>query len=304
MSGNETSIEITSDYVDQRLDFVLANALSLSRSQARALLKARQVVLNDHVQRLSDKGRCLAQNDRVVIYGFTDPKRLVPLANPSIPLHVLTEGQDYLIVEKPAGMPVHPMKRDETETVLNTVIARYPQIAGIGEGSLRCGVVHRLDTETSGALAFALSESRFQSMRLAFSEHQTRKVYRAVVAGLLKGRGEEMLNLVVAQHSPARVAVTHDPNQPGARRCTLEWQTLKQGKDRTLVEIQLHTGFLHQIRATFAARGFPVVGDARYGGTAADVGRMMLHAMTLEVDGVQATSPMPLEFDQALMSGT
>lgn len=293
-------IEITQLYVDQRLDVVLAMALSLSRSQARALLGTGQVLLNHRVMTPNDKGRNIAAHDRLAVVGVTDPRQIKPIANPALPLTVLTQGKDYLVVEKPAGVPVHPLEQDETETVLNAVIARYPRIAGIGEGSLRCGVVHRLDTETSGALAFALSEERFRRMRRAFSRHTTRKIYRAVVMGTLEGHGQEAVDLVVARHSPARIEVTNNPKEPGARRCTLDWRALDHGAGRTLLEIDLHTGFLHQIRATFAARNCPVVGDGRYGGAAPDAARMMLHAMTLRIGEIEAICPMPLVFYHAI----
>lgn len=300
LETKQSTLDIKPDHVGSRLDVVLADALQLSRSQSRKMLANGQVTLNQRIMTERDKGRTLAADDELCITGITDPAEHKPIAESELTLDVLAETNDYIAVNKPAGMPVHPLEPGETGTVLNAVIARYPQIAGVGEGALRCGVVHRLDTDTSGVLAFALTDDGFEQLRQAFTMHTTQKIYRAVVMGHLLGSGEESVHLVVAQHRPARVAVTDDADTAGARECRLAWRALAHGNGRTLIEVDLHTGFLHQIRATFAARGCPVLGDNRYGGQAADATRLMLHATSLRACALEATSPMPVEFEQAL----
>ena len=123
-------------------------------------------------------------------------------------------------------------------------------------------------------------------LRKAFATHAVRKLYRAVVWGPLQGERREELDLVVAQHQPALVRVAATPDSRGARRCALHWRSLAVGADRTLIEVSLETGFLHQIRVTMAHLGHPVVGDLRYGRADDPAPRLMLHAMSLRVGNV------------------
>src|SRR5690606_18172405 len=117
------------------------------------------------------------------------------------------DEQGWMIVNKPAGLPVHPLEEDETETVLSALIAKYPQMHGVGEGGLRSGVVHRLDVETSGTLLFASKQETWTRLRQAFTEHRTTKKYQAIVLGQMRGSGEEKMVLHIARHRPAVVRV-------------------------------------------------------------------------------------------------
>ena len=150
-----------------------------------------------------------------------------------------------------------------------------------------------LDTDTSGALVVATEQARWLELRSAFKERRARKTYRAIVQGHLTGGGLEVMHLVVAQHKPARVAVTEE--QPGARRCSLSWKAVERLNGATLLEINLKTGFLHQIRVMFAHLGHPVLGDVTYG-KGDEAPRQVLHAARLEVADVKAESPDPPDF--------
>ena len=149
---------------------------------------------------------------------------LVP--NLDLTLRILQAGDGYVIVDKPAGMPVMPLRAQETHSVLNALICHYPELQGIGEGGLRSGVVHRLDTDTSGALIVATQEAKWQQLRHTFKTHQTEKRYRAIVQGQLEGQAEEVVHLYVAQHKPAKVRVRLEASKD-TRLCKLSWKSFR-----------------------------------------------------------------------------
>jgi 23S rRNA pseudouridine1911/1915/1917 synthase len=207
------------------------------------------------------------------------------------------------MVDKPAGVAVHPLEEGERGTMLNRVVAKYPQIQGVGEGGLKSGVVHRLDVDTSGVLLFATDQERWEALRKAFKGHSTKKVYRAIVDGEMEGAGREMMDLVVVKHSPARVGVVN-PTQgympAGARECYLNWRVIERLGGASLIEVELGTGFLHQIRVMMAHAGHAVVGDAVYGKGEAGVSRQMLHASYLRAGVAEGRCGEPEDFMRVL----
>lgn len=277
-----------------RLDLCLAAHLEVSRAEARRLLAAGGVRVDGRPVTDRDKGARLEPGARVAVDRFTPPPLRRPRAQPEAPLAVLAEGPGWLAVDKPAGRPVHPFAEDETDTVLNALIARRPEVFGVGEGGLRSGVVHRLDVDTSGVLLFATEDSCWRRLRRAFATSVVHKRYRAVVLGRLSGGGSLALDLVVARHRPARVRAARPGEERAARRVRLDWRALEPLGDATLVEVRPQTGFLHQIRAGLAHLGHPVAGDAHYAGPdATGAPRQMLHAAALGWREVEAASPDP-----------
>jgi 23S rRNA pseudouridine1911/1915/1917 synthase len=237
----------------------------------------------------------------VAIAAFTPEASLLPEAEPGLPLRVLAEGRGWLVVDKPPGVPVHALGPGEKGTLLSAVAARHPEIAGVGEGGLRSGVVHRLDVDTSGALLFATEEGTFRRLRAAFAAHRVEKRYRAILLGELGGAGEIECGLRVARHRPARVRVVEAERASidrGVRRSKLAWRALERLRSATLVEVTLETGFLHQIRATFAHAGHPIAGDLVYGTRQEHIWapRQMLHASSLAIEEISAASPDPPDF--------
>jgi 23S rRNA pseudouridine1911/1915/1917 synthase len=283
----------------RRLDAYLADQLGLSRAGARRLLARGAVRVAGGLA--ARKGGALAAGVRVEVAAFTPEACLAPEAEPGLPLHVLAQGAGWLVVDKPARVPVHALAPGEKGSLLSAVAARHPEIAGVGEGGLRSGVVHRLDVDTSGAVLFATEQTTFERLRAAFAAHRVEKRYRVIVRGGLDGAGGFDCGLVVARHRPARVRVVELERaglERGVRRARLAWRVLEPLGRATLLEVQLETGFLHQIRATFAHAGHPVVGDRVYGPRDEGIPapRQMLHASFLRVDEIAAQSPDPPDF--------
>ena len=296
---SERSFRVSEAEAGARLDVFLARVLPASRGQVRALLAARGVSVDGNGVDLAAKGRLLAAGQRVALREPTLAAAGTPEPEPEAGLRVLAEGEGWIALDKPPGVPVHPLAPGERGTLLNALVARHPEVTGIGEGGLRSGVVHRLDVDTSGVLLFALDELRWLDLRDAFRSHRVEKLYRALVHGRLEGQGELVLHLAVVRHRPARVGVV--PHGDGrSRRTQLAWRSLELFEEATLVEVAPRTGFLHQIRASLAHLGHPVLGDVAYGAPEGIAPRHLLHAARVAVDDAIAESPDAEDFAAAL----
>jgi 23S rRNA pseudouridine1911/1915/1917 synthase len=300
----DVTFVVPPDQAEVRLDVFLARRLGIGRQQACRLMEAGRVQFDGRPITARHKGRLLQPGASISVEQFQHPDTARILPNPQMPLAILAQAEGWVIVDKPAGIPVHPLQVDEQNTVLNALAARFPGLQGVGEGGLRSGVVHRLDLDTSGTLLLATEQAVWETLRMAFVRHETQKTYRAIVAGRLSGHGRETMDLLIAQHRPAKVRIVYpdERTQPaGVRRCDLAWRALEALNEATLLEIQLGTGFLHQIRVMLAALGHPVLGDRLYGPAQANhAPRQMLHAASLVAGPARAASPDPADFAQIL----
>lgn len=305
MSDSHRVFEVPAGADGGRLDRFLADRLGLSRAAVRRLLVRGAVSVAGRTVTESAKGRALAAGDSISVAPFARPEDERPIPDLERRLSVLAEGPGWLAVDKPAGVAVHPLRADETGTLLNALIARVPEVHGVGEGGLRSGVVHRLDVDTSGVVLFATREPDWQRIRSAFQSHSVSKHYRAIVSGHLRGEGDVELGLVTARHRPARVRVVGEAEATrarGVRIGQLRWKSRTLLDAATLVDVYPRTGFLHQIRVTLAHLGFPVVGDTTYGPAADPFGvpRHMLHAEGVAFAEIAAQSPDPPDFADTL----
>lgn len=291
------------DAAGRRLDVWLAEQLGIGRAGVRRLLESGAVRVEGRSLERRDKSAPLEAGRHIAIADFAAPTDRRAIPDAAQPLAVLASGAGWIALDKPAGMPVHPLRNDETGTLLNALVARHSEVHGVGEGGLRSGVAHRLDVDTSGVVLFGTEEATWQRLRDAFRAHRVEKVYRALVRGRLEGEGEQRVSLAVARHKPAFVRVVPS-GQPGSRRTSLAWRALEHGAFATLVEVRPRTGFLHQIRATLASMGHPLCGDANYGALLegddpSGAHRHLLHAARVAVDEVAAESPNAPDFAAA-----
>lgn len=302
--------EVNGQAAGERLDAFLAARLGLSRAETRRILARGVVRVDGRAVDAAAKGQRLLLGTRVVVEPFRPREEQRVAAEPELRLSELAEGDGWLVVDKPAGMPVHPREEDERGTVAGFIAARYPELHGVGEGGLRSGVVHRLDVGTSGALAFAWREEAWARLRRAFRKHRMEKTYRAIVLGdALEDSGRAEVGLRVAQHRPARVAVVEASQAADDRNVRvgrLSWRVLERLGAGALVEVDLETGFLHQVRATLAHLGAPLAGDVTYAPIASaaldpsGAGRPMLHAARLRFEEVAAQAPDPEDFAEVM----
>ena len=290
------TVEIDEAGAGTRLDRALADRLGVSRARVRHLLEVGRIRAGDEALRLSDKSRAVAAGETYSVDGALEAETERPTPRPDLPLEIVAEGEGWVCVAKPAGCGVHPLRPDQDDTVLNALIARRPEVAGVGEAGLRSGVVHRLDVGTTGALLFATEEESWRRLRGAFSAHRVDKRYHALVAGRFEDARRIDLPLAITRHQPAHVAVREDGRATRQRVTPIE-----VFDDATLVEVRLETGFLHQVRATMAHVGHPLFGDPDYGGPApAFAARPMLHAARVGFEEIDVRLDRPADFEAAI----
>jgi 23S rRNA pseudouridine1911/1915/1917 synthase len=270
-----------------RLDVFLAQQLGLGRRYVWRLLARDAVTLGG---RPAAKGTVLRAGERVEIAAFRHPSQ-GPVADPGLRLRVLAEIEGLLAVDKPAGIPSHPLEFDEPGTALGAVLALRPAVREAGAGGLECGLVHRLDTLTSGVLLFATERRAWQEARAAFAQRRVRKRYLARVHGEL--RSELELSLLLAPRGK-RVRVV----ARGGRESLTRVSPLEVGERTSLIAVEPVTGLRHQIRAVLAHLGHPVAGDALYG-SPLGLARHLLHAERIELGPLVAHAPVPSDFDPA-----
>jgi 23S rRNA pseudouridine1911/1915/1917 synthase len=297
MSNSTQQFTITDADAPARLDRYLADQLSLSRSLVRKLVEAGAITINQ--RSVVKPGLTLEVGDLVVVDDRLLNRSQTVLPNPEIKIPVLYADDDLLIVNKPAGMGVHPLDPMQTTTVLNGLVADYPQIQNVGEGKLRSGVIHRLDLDTTGTLMVALTNTGYERGRNAITaKNHTLKRYRAIVHGKIRKDSAKLAkHLIIAQHQPAKVKVLTEP-QPQSRLCTMSFTLMRQMDNTADISIDLQTGFLHQIRAMMADIGHPVVGDTLYGSPESNT-RTLLHAQRIKFDDIDVIAPIPDEMKHA-----
>jgi len=230
----------------------------------------------------------------------------------NIPIGVLYEDDDLIVVNKPANMPTHPGHGHENGTLVNALLHHCAgSLSGIG-GMVRPGIVHRLDMDTTGCLVAAKNDAAHIGLAAQFKERGVAKRYHAIVCGRLANETGE-IDAPIARHPVQRKLMTV---QPGASRdARTGWRVIERLANCTLVEATLHTGRTHQIRVHFKHIGFPLAGDALYGKKAtaqlaSDTGvradRQMLHAQSLAFthprSGERLTfeAAWPSDFEQVL----
>lgn len=264
-----------------RLDVWLARELGLSRGYVRRLLSREAVRVNGAS---AVKGTLLRSGDRIEVEPFRHPAQ-GPRVRDDPALVILCEADGLVAVDKPAGRPTQPLDYEETDSVLNAVLSRFPEMTGVGEGGLMSGVVHRLDRDTSGVLLFARSDEAWRRARAAFDERRVDKTYHALVHGRLVGEHEVSLRL---DHRGTRMRVVPS----GGRRALTRLRGLETRGDTSLVEARPVTGLMHQIRVSLAELGHPVVGDTLYG-SPLEQDRHWLHATRIRLEAFEATSEPP-----------
>jgi len=266
-----------------RLDaFVHAALAPTSRRLVHALIAEGAVRVNG---RRAAKGLRLRPGDRVTVPAL--PSAIAP--EPELSLPVVHEDDALVVVEKPGGMPSHALDPRQRGTAAGFLVARYPEMAAVGD-LLAPGLVHRLDTGTSGLLAAARTASAHAALRDALRRHVVEKRYLAVVAGRADRLDRRRVDVPLAHDPGDRRRMTTVVGDRRAWPAETWLEVVSVGDDRSLVQATIRTGVTHQVRAHLAHLGHPVLGDVVYGGASAELapGRHALHAAALAL-------PHPLE---------
>ncbi|MFQ5801991.1 MAG: RluA family pseudouridine synthase [Candidatus Methylomirabilales bacterium] len=287
----------------RRLDQFLVRSSGLSRAVIQHLIHQERVRIGNRLRKASYR---VSTRERVIVtFPPPEPSGIEP---EPIPLDLLYEDNDVLVVNKPPGLLVHPGAGRRHGTVVNALLYHYPGISGIG-GVERPGIVHRLDKDTSGCLLVAKTAVAHQVLTRQFQTRQVKKTYLALVHGSVRvGRGKITLPIGRRERERKRMGV----RTTKGREAETTYQVLRSAPKCTLVQVMPTTGRTHQIRVHLAAIGHPVVGDKVYGGRRQrksrwNVARQLLHAWKLAFrhprtgERVESTAPLAPDFCDILL---
>lgn len=276
---------------DLRLDIYLSeNIKDKSRSYIQNLIKSEKVLINGNTKKGSYK---LKLNDEVEVEIPENEKLDVEPEN--IPIDIVYEDRDVIVVNKAQGMVVHPAPGNYSGTLVNALLYHCTDLSGIN-GVLRPGIVHRIDKDTSGILVVAKNDMAHKKLAEQLKEHSMNRIYNALVEGVLK-EDTGTIDKPLGRHPNQRIkmAVVKD-----GRRAVTHYKVLNRYKNNTLIECKLETGRTHQIRVHMSSIGHPIVGDPVYGFSKQKfkLEGQMLHAKKLGF--IHPSTNKYMEFDSEL----
>lgn len=294
------SIVVPAALAGDRLDRVVALLSGRTRAEVAHLVEAGGVQVGGIAEHRRSRRLVAGEEVRFDLSALPEAASFVRAAEPgSVAFKVCSEDADFLIVDKPVGVVTHPGAGQAEGTLVNGLLARYPELAllpDLGCGTAeRPGIVHRLDKETSGLLAVARSETGFRSLSAQLADRSLGRTYRALVSGLV-GPEQGIVDAPIGRsgREPTRMAVTSGGRAARTRYVVL--QRYSGPVPASELEVRLETGRTHQIRVHLAAIGHPVLGDSRYGRQgAARASRLMLHAERLSLMHPRTGDPMVFE---------
>ena len=299
MVQNSRHYQFTIEKPALRLDrCVSENCPGLSRTQAQKLIDDGYVTVNGKIEKAKYKSDI---GDRIEInIPPPSPSKLLPEA---IPIKILYEDDDLLVIDKPAGLTVHPAPGHPTHTLVNAMLSHLSELADADDTS-RPGIVHRLDKDTSGVMLIAKNITALANLSEQFKSRSIKKVYLTLVRGHLKPeRG--VIEAPIGRDSGDRKKMSVTGESRG-RQARTNYRVIRYVGNNSLLEITPETGRTHQIRVHLAAIGYPVVGDGTYGTKSAYLNRQFLHAHRLGFhlpssgDYVEFESPLPADLEKTL----
>ncbi len=310
---------VTAEETGKRLDHILTEKLApLTRSQVKRLVQSGVVTINGKPATVH---QFLKMNDEVEAQQITVPPRVKPVAEaqkiePTPDPVVLFEDEDYIVLDKPVGLLVHPTAKNEPNTLMDWLRSHYPPIKEVGDNTYRGGIIHRLDKDVSGVMVVAKNTASFEDLKHQFKHRTVQKEYRAIVYGAMT-QHEGEINLPIGRNADGQF-VAHPLNDGEAfhendKVAKTRYFVLEYLQDLSLLRVDILTGRTHQIRAHLHAIGHPIVGDQIYKPRKTvftllrrrikviEPGRICLHATTIGFTNraglwVEHSSPIPTVF--------
>jgi 23S rRNA pseudouridine1911/1915/1917 synthase len=285
------------DRSGERVDAFIARMLpEISRSYVKRLLDGGLVTIDGRVPKASEK---VSEGAEIAVE--VPPPEELSLEPQRIPVTIIYQDNDIIVVDKPAGLTVHPAPGHPSGTLVNALLALCPDLQGIA-GTLRPGIVHRLDKDTSGLLVVAKNDRAMRALQSQLAERHVHKTYLALVHGVPTPR-EGQIEAPIGRSPKNRKKMAVIEN---GREATTRYKVREELRGHALLEVEPVTGRTHQIRVHLSAIGHPIVGDSVYGRPSPVLDRQFLHAwrlafaMPLGGRQVEFESPLPPDLRDAL----
>lgn len=298
-----SNIVVESDSSGLRLDVFLSEHLQITRSQIQKYIANQLILVNNELPQKT--GQKLYAGDSIVIKN-SEHKEVAPAAvsgakktskktseEPDLykQIKIIAETPDYVVIEKPSGLLTHPTEANEAISLAGFMVAHYPEIATVGESEVRPGIVHRLDKEASGLLVVARTQAMFEHLKNQFKDRTIDKEYCVLVHGKVAKDADQLHFRLSRSKTSERMAASpitkHGAASSEGKEALTEFWVEKRFVNFTLLEVKIHTGRMHQIRAHFLAYNHPVVGDPLYFQKKRkrrwdnELGRLFLHSAKL-----------------------
>ena len=259
----------------KRIDAYISENTEYSRTAVQRLIEENKITVNGKKEKSSYK---VQNGDKIEIE--EEPAKEIELKAQDIPLEILYEDNDMIVVNKPKGMVVHPANGNPDGTLVNAIMSICKDsLSGIG-GEIRPGIVHRLDKNTSGAIIIAKNDKAHINLSEQLKNHEIKKTYIALVRGVVK-ENNATINMPIGRSKKDRKKMDVDKN---GKEAITHFKVLKRYKDCTLLEINIETGRTHQIRVHLSHIGYPIIGDEVYsnGKNKWNIEGQCLHAKSLD----------------------
>lgn len=255
IENNIQKINITENDAGKRIDLYLAENTEFSRNNIKRLVEEEKILVNGNKTKVSYK---VKDNDKIMII-IEEPKD-ISLKAQDIPVDILYEDSDIIVLNKPKGMVVHPANGNPDGTLVNAVMSICKDsLSGIG-GEIRPGIVHRLDKDTSGVIAVAKNDKAHINLSEQIKNHNVEKTYIALVKGFVK-ENDATINMPIGRSTKDRKKMAVNKN---GKNAVTHFKVIERFDNYTLLEVKIETGRTHQIRVHLSEIGYPIVGDSVY----------------------------------------
>lgn len=300
MARVEVELEVDEDDAGHRLDVFLARRLSgLSRARAKRMVEGGGVLVDGRRVR---KSYIVVRGDRIALENPLPAGDFHAQPDPDLSLEIAYETDRYVLVEKPAGVPSHPLEEGELGTLAGALVARYPEMRGVGYSKREPGLLHRLDTHTSGLMLAARNQAAFHELREQLRSGEIEKRYLARCEGVVDAPMVIETAIANDPRNPRKVRACTDPREIkrlGAQAARTEIISCVPAAFGSLIELRANNARRHQIRVHLASIGHPLLGDTLYGGPAlAEPPHHLLHASAIKL-GTEPIVTSPWKYASA-----
>ena len=298
---NKLKIEVEEKYSNLRIDKYLTKVKKdFSRNHIQQLIKEGLIEVNGVNEKKSYK---VESGDKIIIKE-KEPQKL-DLEEKEMDLDIIYEDDEIIIINKPVGLLVHPVKGNKSNTLVNALLSHSDKLGNIN-GTIRPGIVHRLDKNTSGTIVVAKTQKSLVNLQKQFKQRKTKKIYRTILKGTLP-YNSGTIDAPIGRNPKNRtkMAVVKE----NSKKAVTEFKVLLRSKGYTYVEVSLKTGRTHQIRVHFSNIDYPIIGDKKYGNedkTDFNLNHHLLHSYQLgffhplEENWVEYKADLPQNFQQIL----